>query len=65
MNIWDKIVNFFKGSAKIVPILVTAASIATAIIPNPTMETSLILKGVHDVLSIIAIQVGNNAQPAQ
>lgn len=64
MNFWDKIVNFFKGASKIVPVLVTMASVATAVIPNPTPQTSAILNAVHQVLDIVALNVANNT-PAQ
>ena len=64
MDIWDKIVNFFNGAKKIVPILVTAASIATAVLPNPAPEAALTLKVIHSVLDAVALNsVGQNANP--
>lgn len=62
MDIWDKIVNFFNGAKKIVPVLVTVASVATAIIPNPTPEAAAALKLIHVVLDAVALNVGENTQ---
>lgn len=46
--------------AKIVPILVTLASLLTAAIPNPSPETTTFLLTLHKVLDVLALNIGNN-----
>jgi hypothetical protein len=60
MCIFDKIPAVFQCLAKIIPILVTSASIATAAIPNPSEDTARALHLIHDVLDVVAINVNHN-----
>ena len=62
MCIFDKAKGFMACLAKGVPLLVTASSIATALIPNPSPETASILHVVHQVLDVLALNVSYNAQ---
>ena len=62
MCIFDRFKGFMACLAKGLPILVTGASIATAVIPNPSPETASILHIVHQVLDVLALNISNNAQ---
>lgn len=63
MGIFDTIAKLFTSFTKIIPLLVTLASIATAVIPNPSPEEAATLALIHKVLDIVALNsVGHNAQ---
>ena len=60
MCIFDTLTRWFGCLAKAIPMLVTASSIATAVIPNPSPETAAALVIVHKVLDVMALNVANN-----
>lgn len=56
----EKIKQFFKQTAKFIPIAITIASCITAITPNPINSDAIALA--HQILDIIALNVGHNEQ---
>ena len=63
MCIFDRFKSFFSCFMKGLPILVTVASAATAVIPNPSPEAALAIQMIHRVADVVALNVANNAQP--
>lgn len=62
MNIPHKLHNLPSRLAKIVPVLVTIASLITAFTPAPASDTREALLIAHKVLDILAVNVLNNAK---
>ncbi len=65
MCIFERFKGFFSCLMKGLPILVTAASLATAVIPNPSPEAAIAIKIIHKLADIAALNVANNAKSSQ
>jgi hypothetical protein len=53
--------SFSSCFAKAIPLLVTLASLATALMPNPSPREAELLATVHRILDVLALNVVHNS----